>query len=110
MDWIAEVINFLSNETYSVIAVTILGILFKFLPQFKSWSNEIIPFLGVVVAWLTKVFMPETANAGILDGIVKGVLSPLAPLVLSVVDVSLSKFLHETILRGLATALNVKKP
>lgn len=105
MDWVQSVFGFLQNQSIAIGAGLVVGIIYKFFPLFKKYSNEIIPLLAAVVAWLTNVFAPP-AQAGVLGDVWHGFGGIFVP----IADAAIAKFVHELILRGAFTAFGWKKP
>jgi hypothetical protein len=100
------VIAFLNNQQYAILAAMAVGILVKYLPFLKGVSNEGIPFLAALTAWVTNVFGAPEVQAGVLGGVLGGIGGIFVP----VIDAAVSKFVHETLLRGLWKAIGLKKP
>ena len=100
-----QILAFLNNQQYAIILGSVVGVVMRFLPAFKNVSNEVTPFLVVLTAWATNVFGPGEAHAAFLGG----ALGSLGSIFIPVMDMAVSKFLHETILRGLYKGLRLKK-
>lgn len=101
-----QILAFLNNQQYAIIAGTLVGIIFKFFPAFKDWSNAIIPFLVALTAWAVNVFGPAPAEAAFLGGALKHLGGIFVP----VFDAVAAKFIHDFLLRGALSTIGVKKP
>ena len=100
------ILDFLQNQQFAILAAMLVGLLYKFVPAFKKLSNELIPILAALAAWLTNVFGPTPAHASVFGDALRGFGGVFLPLA----DAAVSKLIHELFLRGAASAVGLKKP
>lgn len=105
----ADLIAFFSSRANATVAGIIAGLLFKFVPAFKNFTNEWIPVLTAVTSFLVQLVEPSTAQAGFFGDLLRTSAGVLAPVVLSAIDSRVSKFVFDGWLRG-PTSVHWTKP
>lgn len=104
-----SILAFLENQQFALLAAMIVPFIYKYVPWFKGFSNELCALLAALSAWAINVFAPEQAHAGQV-AIFGGILSPVATIFVSALDAIVTKFAHDWILNPAYKAVGLKKP
>lgn len=80
-----------------------VGIVVKYVPAFRKVSNQTIPYINVVLAFLVQILAPQAANAGIPGAVGLATVGVADAVVKSFVHSILARQLYEGFLRAVLT-------
>ena len=101
-----QILAFLNNQQFAIIAAMLVPFIYKYVPAFKTFSNGLCTVLAALAAWATNVFGPTPAHAAFLGGALGAVGSVFIP----VIDALITKLLHDHIFNPAYKAVGLKAP
>jgi len=101
-----QIIAFLNNQQWAILAAMLVPFIYKYLPWFKNFSNGLCTLLAAISAWAVNVFGPTPAHAAILGGM----LAPFGSIFLPVIDALVTKLFHDHVMNPAYKAVGLKAP
>lgn len=101
-----QILAFLNNQQWAILAGMLVPFIYKYVPKFKNYSNELCTLLAALSAWAMNVFGPTPAHASVLGG----ALGAFGSIFIPALDALVCKLLHDAILNPAYKAFGVRKP
>lgn len=101
-----SILAFLNNQQYAILAALAVPFIFKYLPAFKGYSNDLCALLAAAAAWATNVFGPTEAHAAFMGG----VLGTIGCIFIPAIDALVTKLFHDHLLNPAYKVFGLKKP